>query len=85
MGYNRKGTAISSSNKQIQAMHSREIFHYKNKPQQKKRNLYIVLPQKEAFATKFSVARKRKTKAQSRNGNRRPEESGEQATPLSSA
>ena len=38
-------------------MHSREIFHPKNKtkPQQKKGNLFIVPSQEEAFATVLSV------------------------------
>ena len=73
MGYSRKSAAIFSSNKQMQPMQSREMFHSKNKtkPQQKKRHFFIVPPQKEAFATKLSVARKRKTTAQGRNGNRR--------------
>ena len=39
------------------------------KPQQRKRNLFIVPPQKEAFATKLPVARKRKTTVQGRKGN----------------
>ena len=46
------------------------ILKTKNKFQQKKENLFIVPPQKEAFATKLSMARKRKTTAQGRNGNR---------------
>ena len=33
MGYNRKSAAIFSSNKQMQPMHSREIFHPKKKNQ----------------------------------------------------
>ena len=72
MGYNRKSAAIFSSYKQMQPMHSREIFNSNNKtkPQHKKGNLLIMPPQKEAFATKLSVARKRKTTAQGQNGNR---------------
>ena len=60
MDYNRKGATIFNSNKQMQPMDSREIFHSKNKrnPQQKMRNLFNVAPQKEDFGTKLTVARK---------------------------
>ena len=46
----------------MQPLHSREIFHSKNKtkPQQKKENIFIVPPQKETFTTKLPVVRKRK-------------------------
>ena len=56
----------------MQPLHSREIFHSKNKtkPQQKKGNIFIVPPHKETFTTKLPVARKRKKTTQGRNGNR---------------
>ena len=67
---NRKSAAILSSNKQMQSMHSREIFHSKNqtKPQQRKGSIFIVPPQKETFFTKLPVAWTRKKTTQGRNG-----------------
>ena len=92
MGCNRKSAVILCSNKQMQPLHSREIFHSKNKtkPQQKKGNNFIVPPHKETFTTKVTVVRKRKKQQHkvvtaTEHTSVIPEESGEQATLLSSA
>ena len=91
MGYNRKSAAIFSSNKQMQPMHSREMFHSKNKTksQQKKGNLFTVPPQKEAFVQNFQWPGNKKQQHRVGTATKRtsviPEECGRQATPLSSA
>ena len=93
MGCNRKSAAILSSNKKMQPLHSRETFHYNNKtkPEQKKGSIFIVSPQKETFTTKLPMAGKKNKQQQHKVGTATehtsviPEESGGQATPLSSA
>ena len=94
MGYNRKSAAILSSNKQMQPLHSREIFHSKNKtkPQQKKGNNYFHrAPTERNIYYKTTGNEKKKKKKKNKVGTATehtsviPEECGGQATPLSSA